>query len=202
MTTDVEICQKALALIGAEQIQSLNEQNNRAQICNLIYPTLKESTLSEHHWNFATKKKKLVQLAQEPPNEYDYQYELPNDLVAGPIKVNTHKSSKSSTQSWEKVNNNIMTDRENIYIDYIANVDESIFPAYFVRFLYHALAAELAKSITDQTSTAQFYKQKAFGSPSDNNQGGLLGKAKLIDSQNQATQVIDDNPLHDVRFNS
>jgi hypothetical protein len=199
-SSDVEICQKALALLGSEQIQSLEEENDRAQICNLIYPELKQSALSETHWNFATEKAQLAQLSGEPVSEYDYEYNLPSDMVSGPHKVLTDNDAQSPIQSWEIVGGNLMTDYDEIYIDYTADVDETRMPPYFVRFLYTALAAELAKSITDQTTTAQFYKQKAYGTASDNESGGLLGKAKLIDSSTQATQVIDDNPIHDARF--
>jgi hypothetical protein len=197
---EVEICQRALSLLGAEQIQSLDEENDRSKTCNLIYPELKRSALSETHWNFATKKRELARMNDEPPSEYRYQFSLPSDMVTGPTKVLPGPDMKNPIQDWEIANDKLMTDRDEIYIDYVANVDETRFPSYFTRFLYHALASELAKAITDQTTTAQFYQQKAYGSPSDNGQGGLLGKAKLLDSQRQATQSFDDNPIHDARF--
>lgn len=199
--TDVEICQKALALLGAEQIQSLDESNDRAQTCSIIYPDVKRSALAETHWNFATNKRELSRFSDSPPSEYDYQYSLPNDMVAGPTKVLDGENSSTPIQSWEIANNRLMTNRKTIYIDYVADVDEQRFPSYFTRFLYHALAAELAVNITDQVNMSQKLEQKAYGSPSDNQQGGLLGKAKLLDSQNQSTQAFDDNPLGDARHN-
>lgn len=200
--TDVKICQKALTLLGAEQIQSLNEENDRSKTCNLLYPEIKKDALSQNTWNFATAKRELNKLAQDPINEYDNQFDLPNDMVLGPIKVFSNKQSRNPTQRWKIANNKLMTNKDEIYMDYVANVDEHRFPSYFTKFLYHALAAELAKNITDQTTTAQFYYQMAYGSPNDNKNGGLLGKAKLLDSQTQTTQVIDDNPINDARWSS
>jgi len=198
-TNEVQICQKALSLLGADPIQSLDEESDRSKTCNLIYPDLKESSLAETHWNFATKKRELNRLDDPPPSEYEYQYDLPNDMVTGPTKVFDCENAKDPIQKWEIANNVLMTNRKTIFIDYVANVPENRFPAYFTRFLYNALAAEIARAITDQTEMAQFYKQRAYGTPSDNGNGGLLGKAMLLDSQRQSTQAFDDNPIGDAR---
>ncbi len=197
--TDVEICQKALLLLGAEPIQSLNDQNFRSQLCSSIYPELKKSALSETHWNFATKKRQLSQLASDPNSEWDHQYNLPSDMVTGPHSVFVDSDSTRPIQEWEIVGGKLMTNHEKIWIDYTQEVDETEFPPYFVEFIKYALAAQLAKPITDQTTTAQFFEEKAYGPASDNTNGGLLGKARKIDSQNQSTQSISDFPLTDVR---
>lgn len=198
--TDVEICQKALALIGANTIQSLDDGSDLAQLCSTLYEDLKQSALAEHHWNFATKKRELAQDSNSPPTEWDHQYTLPSDLIRGPTKVFADDNSQQPIQDWKKVNNKIMTDNDTIYIDYVADVDETKFPPHFVRFLYHALASELAITVTDQVNMAELYERKAYGLPSDAQEGGLLQKARHIDSLTQSTQTIDDNPIDDARF--
>jgi len=195
----VEVCQKALNLLGAKGIQSFDEDTELASICSSIYPELKESALAETHWNFATNKRQLGQETGEPVSEWDHKYSLPSDLLLGPHRVLTGPDTKVPSQDWEIVGDKLMTDHEDIYIDYTTDVNENDFPPYFTRFLYTAVASEIAVAVTDQTNTAQFYHNKAYGTPNDNQEGGLLGKAKRKDSQTQATQTLEDFPLTDVR---
>lgn len=200
MTTKVEICRKSLMILGAKPIQSLEEDNSKARLCSEFYPDKKRTALSETHWNFATKKRQLNQLTEEPKTEWDYQYQMPSNKVAGPHSVFFDKNSDTTLQNYEVVNGKLMANRDTIYIDYTFDADENRFPPYFVDFLTYALAAELAKPITDQTTEAQRLYQIAYGSESDNEEGGKLGKAKRRDSQGQATQVIQDDPLTEARF--
>lgn len=200
MTTKVEICRKSLMLLGAEPIQSLDEENDKARLCSEFYPDKKRTALSETHWNFATTKRQLNQLSKDPKSEWDHQYQMPSDRVAGPHSVFYDNDSDDPLQDYEVVDGKLMTDYDSIYIDYTYEVDENRFPPYFVDFLTYALAAELAKPITDQTTEAQRLYQIAYGSESDNEEGGKLGKAKRRDSQGQATQVIQDDPLTEARF--
>lgn len=191
MATDVEIAQRALSLIGAKQIQSFDEDNDRAQICKNSYEVVKEYALSLTHWNFATDKARLPQIQDEPQTRWDYQYELPNDMIAGPIKVYNHEDTSQTTTGWEKVNNKLMSNYDTIYIDYIKNVSAQRFPPYFVRYIVNALAADIAKPITDQTSTAQFYEDKAQK---------FKQQAMVVDSQNQSSKGDFDTPFTDRRF--
>lgn len=189
-------------LLGAEPIQSLEEENDKARLCAEFYPDKKRASLSETHWNFATKKRELNKLTEEPKSEWQYQYQIPSDRIAGPHSVFYDEHSKNALQKFEIVNDKLMTDYDSIFIDYTYEVDENRFPPYFVDFLTYALAAELAKPITDQTTEAQRLYQIAYGSESDNEEGGKLGKAKRRDSQGQATQVIQDDPLTEARFST
>lgn len=199
-TSDVEICNRALTLLGSGQIQSLDDGSDLARTCKTIYSELKRASLAETHWNFATQKRQLAQETDTPITEWEHQYTLPADLVRGPETLYSSSGSEVPEQRWEKVAGKVLTDFNEVYIDYVAEVDEVEFPPYFVEFLSHAVASEIAKNVTDQTTTAQFYDQKAYGPPSSNRNGGLLGKAMRIDSQTTPTQVINDNPLDDVRF--
>lgn len=199
--TDVEICSKSLQLLGAQPIQSLDDESDRAQFCSSFYPELKEQCLSEHDWNFATTIRELNQLATDPDTEWDHRFELPSDLLLGPHSVFDDKNAKHPIQEWETINGRLHTDRGTIFIHYTQDVNENEFPPYFVQFIKYALAAELAKPVTDQTTTAEQMWQRAYGPPSDNQEGGLLGKAKRLDSQGQTSKVIQDDPITEARFN-
>lgn len=59
-TSDVAICNLALAKVGGESITSLSDSNKRANLCNIIYPAARDRLLLAHRWNFAIKRKQLA----------------------------------------------------------------------------------------------------------------------------------------------
>ena len=68
----------------------------------------------------------------------------------------------------------VVTDLDTVYIDYQTSVDESKMPNYFVQLLRTAFAAEIAITITDQATKADYFRGLAFGTPSENGRGGLF----------------------------
>jgi len=54
--SDVIICNKALLELGEEPITLLTDTNKRAEKCNLIYASVRDSLLSSHPWKFALKR--------------------------------------------------------------------------------------------------------------------------------------------------
>lgn len=55
-TSDVEICNSALAKLGAESITSLSDTTRRAVLCNRQYDKIRKKMLRMHPWNFAIKR--------------------------------------------------------------------------------------------------------------------------------------------------
>ena len=94
----------------------------------------------------------------------------------------------------------LFTNLETVYIDYQASVPEYKMPSYFVKLLQLATAAELAIPITDQGSKADYFRAQAFGSPGENGRGGEMRKAMNIDGRGQATKIIEDFSLIQVRY--
>ncbi len=54
--SDVIICSKALQEIGEEPIDALTDNNKRAEKCNLIYASVRDSLISMHPWKFALRR--------------------------------------------------------------------------------------------------------------------------------------------------
>ena len=52
-TSDVEIVNNALYLIGAKPIASFTEGTDRANLYNSVYPITRDATLRVHPWRFA-----------------------------------------------------------------------------------------------------------------------------------------------------
>lgn len=75
-TTDVDICNKALALVRANEIGSLDEASVQANKCRFLYPEARDHVLSMAPWPFC---KAIIAgaLLTETPAEWKYAYALP-----------------------------------------------------------------------------------------------------------------------------
>ena len=80
-TSEVDICNSALAKLGVEPITSFLDNTKRGRLCALQYPKIRTKILRMHPWNFATKQVQLTPLVAPPLFEYSYQYNLPADFI-------------------------------------------------------------------------------------------------------------------------
>jgi hypothetical protein len=94
----------------------------------------------------------------------------------------------------------LLTDYEEVWVDYQYSVPEFSMPIYFVQFLKYAMAWHLALPITDQTEKAQYWQSVAVGSPAENGRGGAFRTAMNIDGAGQPTNAINDFSLIAVRY--
>ena len=75
------VCSDALLLLGAKPISSFNEGTDAANVCDRIYPTLRDSTMQAYPWSFTFKKVQLARTINTPVNQYRYEYQLPSDRL-------------------------------------------------------------------------------------------------------------------------
>jgi len=80
-TSEVDICNSALAKLGVEPITSFLDNTKRGRLCALQYPKIRTKILRMHPWNFAAKQVQLTPLVTPPLFEYSYQYNLPADFI-------------------------------------------------------------------------------------------------------------------------
>jgi hypothetical protein len=199
--TDVEICSRALNRLGSKGIQSFTEGTDLAISCSTTYPSVLEAELSVYPWRFAMKKAQLSRHADTPANEWKYAYQLPTDRIGPPFALfNSTSSGAIPKHRFEIFSDKIFTNEETVVIDYPFKPTESAFPAYFVEFMVLAMASFLAIPVTDKTTTADFYRGLAYGTPSENGNGGQLARARRADSAQQPPQRIENFDLVDARF--
>lgn len=199
--TDVSICSDALVLLGASPISSFTEGTDAALVCQRLYPDIRDSLLSTYVWSWSLTKTQLSRLSTAPTNEWQYAYQLPGDMLSGVIAVfeTNGTTERPRRYGWEIYGDELYTNMETVYIDYQQTVVESKMPNYFVRLLRTALASELAIVITDQASKSEFFRNDAYGNPGENGRGGMMRAAMNIDGRGQATQIIEDYSLIEVR---
>jgi hypothetical protein len=199
--TSLSICSDALIMLGAAPISSFTEGTDAAQACDKLYPDLRDSLLSEYQWSWSVQKAQLARLASAPINEWKYAYQLPGDMLSGVIALfeSNGISDRPLSYGWEIYGDEVYTNLETVYIDYQATVNESKMPPYFVELLSYGLAAKLGFVITDQVSKTEYFRNIAYGAPSDSGRGGKMRQAMNIDSRGKLPQVIEDYSLINVR---
>ena len=92
-----------------------------------------------------------------------------------------------------------MTDETTIIVDYISRPLEAMMPAYFVKLLVYQVAWHLAEPVTDQVTKAEFWREIALGTSSDNGRGGFFRQAANIDAQGSPPATFETFDLIDVR---
>jgi hypothetical protein len=92
MSSDVDICNSALAVLGDEaSVASINPPDGSAQAshCARFYPLARDALLEMHNWGFATTRAPLALLATNPSTDpyntalssWAYAYAVPSDAI-------------------------------------------------------------------------------------------------------------------------
>jgi hypothetical protein len=152
-------------------------------------------------WSFAYKKVRLARLITTPVSEWRYEYQLPGDRLGNPRALfETAQSYARPVKEWEIIGDKLMTNYEDVYIDYPYQTPEFAMPQYFVQLLKYMMAWHMAYPVTEQETKTGYWQGVAIGSPSENGRGGYFRQAMNIDAQGQPPQVIEDYSLVAVRY--
>lgn len=199
--TGISICSDALIMLGAKAISSFNDGTDESNVCDRLYPDIRDSALSMYPWSFATKKIKLARLVTAPGSVWQYAYQLPGDKLANPSAVYETASVGSPVRKdWEIQGDQLLTNLQSVFIDYKYSVPEAQMPTYFVQLLKYMVAWHIAEPITEQNSKAVYWQGVAVGSPAENGRGGFFRTAAQIDGQGNPSRAFTDFTLVDARF--
>jgi hypothetical protein len=154
--TKVDICNKALTLLGAAPITSIDDDTATARSLNRVYDISLESILHEAKWNFATKRDLLseveVTLDWYDPGE-SFVYSKPSDAV--------WIYEANSNASWRIEGDYIISDTSGLGVRYIyLNEDPSTYPATFADAFIDKLASEIAFYVLNSPQKAEAMLQK------------------------------------------
>lgn len=185
--TKVDICARALIMIGAQPISSFDDGSTEALVASNIYENITQSILCRHRWRFATEQQQLSLLASAPTGRYEYAYQLPSspDL----LQLNTITVADvpiEYSRYGDKIFVNGYDSQSALIADYIFRQDESEFPAYFKLGLEYTLASIFAGSVArDAAMIKQF---------SD------LAERQILIAKNTDSQEVTNKKLSTKRF--
>ncbi len=185
-STDVEIANQALLMLGQKVIQDLAEDTPEALAVRTYYEDARDHTLRDIKPSFAVKRSADLALSANDPPEFgfDHAHALPIDNLLV-ITINLNGGSSSSLGSdlgeqqfreWRVEGQDILSDRANIKILYIhTDVDiESLMDSSYVKALAAYLAAEMSYTLTE--STTKFETMMALYDLRKNDAGTTYGQ--------------------------
>ena len=177
--TDIEVCSRALILIGAEPITSFDDQTNEALVASNIYEDIARSSLTNTRWRFATNQVVLNRLSEAPTGRFDSAYQLPSGILMlhaitvldFPISYDTYGSKAYC--------NSAVSDQ--LVADFTYRADEIDWPSYFTLAVEFELASIFAVSIARDPTLGNAMNQRA--------QMAMM-KARTTDAQQQTTRKL------------
>ena len=190
-TTKIDICARALIMIGAQPISSFSDGSTEALVASNIYDDVLEASLTRHRWRFATTQQQLSLLTSTPTGRYDYAYQVPTSpavLQIITLTVNDYVIPYSRYQNYIYLNG--YGANNEVIMDYIYKVDEQYFPPHFRLALEYELAALFAGSVARDNGLIEQFKtlsERQF----------LI--ARNIDSTETTSKVLDTNRFINAR---
>ena len=152
MSSVVDICNKALSILGQKGIVSLDDNSPEAYACRTHWGPLRDEVLRKHPWNCVTKRASLNLLLEVPPFEFSYCHQLPADCL--------WVQSTDPYDYFVIEGRKLLCNSKQISIRYVHTTDDSTkFDSQLSAALSFLLASELCYNITKSTSlTESLYK--------------------------------------------
>jgi hypothetical protein len=160
--TNIDICARALVMIGASPISSFSDGSTEALVASNVYEDITQSSLTRHRWKFATNQKQLSLLSTAPEGRYDYAYQLPSS--PGVLQINTltvNDNVVPYTRYKDMIYINSYGSNNQLILDYIYRVGEDYFPPHFRLALIYDLASIFAGAIARDASMISVFKNLA-----------------------------------------
>ena len=165
MSSETDVVNVALRLIGAKTIVSLTDGSDNASVVEDIYTETRDDLLSSHPWNFAIKRVQLARISTAPAFEFDYAYALPSDWLR---TVSVHDNDaghgtvlyRSEQVTGQKA---LVSSSDSVYLRYVSMVtDTNLMPPDFRRALALSLARDLSIPLaSSNTMYEQFTRESA-----------------------------------------
>lgn len=175
----IDICARALILIGADPITSFDDGTTEALVSVNMYEDVARAALVNSRWRFSTNQAVLNLLSAAPTGRYDRAYQLPNDVLM--LHAITVQDLPIEYQIYgSKVYAD--TDPADVVVaDYTYRAEEETWPSYFTLAVEYALAVVFATSIARDSSLASMMKTQATEA---------MAKARSLDSQQQTARKL------------
>lgn len=192
-STDIEVAQKAMVLIGLEPLTAFTDNTDEALVANTIFEDVVEDCLGQHSWNFATGQKVLARLTNVPVDRWDAAYALPTNPDVVQVQTVTIDDVPQAYDIYERyvyINADVT---EEVVLNYVFRPETQYWPPTFTMWVIYRLASVFALSVTRKGDIAQSYTQLAEQQ---------FRRAKARDSQQVTTQNLRLSRFHRARLGS
>ena len=166
--TAIDICSKALLMVGANAIQSFSDGSKESGLCSSLYEITKDTLLTNRLWSFSIEQLNLARLNETPLRDWKYVYALPTQI----LRVRKVAGSKT----FDIMGNKLYSNNPQVSIDCQKTVDVDEMPPYFQTALISELASKLSISLSGNENKFKLFTQLA--------QRDLIN-ARLADAQSK-----------------
>lgn len=186
--TDIDICARALILIGASPITSFDDGTTESTVAANLYEDTVRDMLSRHRWRFASGQAQLSRLVDAPDARWDAAYQLPADLlILHSVTVTDDQIAYDRYQ--DKIYCNA-TSEDVVFADYTFQANEDLWPPHFVTAVQYQLASIFAYSVAAQEGLSDMFEKRCMRQ---------LMISRTIDSQSQTTRRLNVQRFNQVR---
>ena len=153
-TSLTEIFNNALQGLKADRIMSGSDDTETADMCEQVWPSVRDAVLRSHPWNCALKLAQLQSSATSPAWKWDYAYPLPIDCLR---VVEIVGADEEAIEVWETVGDEVLcNEAAPVYISYVfRETDPTKYDALLCKAFEAALMAELAYPLTASVTARQ-----------------------------------------------
>lgn len=178
-SSPVDVCSRALILIGADPISSFDDGNNEALVSSNMYEDVARASLVNTRWRFATNQIVLNRLTEAPTGRFDAAYQLPTGwLMTHVVTVNDFPIEYQTYGDKLFCNEDASA---SLVLDFTYRANEQDWPSYFTLAVEYELASVFALSLARDQSLATLMSQQA---------ASTMMKARNLDSQQQTTRKL------------
>ena len=181
-TTNIDICARALVMIGASPISSFDDGTTEATVASNTYEDTVRADLSMMRWRFASGQSQLSRLTDTPAGRFDAAYQLPSDLLS--LHTVTINDNILSYDRYEDMVYCNAASGDVLIADYTYRADESSWPPYLILLAQYHMAATFAASVARSGDMQNLFLQQYVSQ---------MRLAKNLDSQEQTARKIPTN---------
>ena len=201
MTDKATIINMALTDLGPGPIFSTDDDSDLARKIELCWTRTVDQIFGMHDWSFARRTARLIQLAEQPQNGWQYGYELPGDRLGAPKKYTAAFDSTNPIRNFSVAAGVMYCNDAQVWATYWTALDPDSWDPPFRSAFVIALSGYLAVPMIANEDTRDRKLAEAFGTPSKEGTGGLIGRLLAQDKAAQPVgePLMKEDPLTRVR---
>lgn len=194
--TKLSMLSAALVMCGEKPMNSLTDPRYGAAVGAAVFDMVYENELQSNRWRFACKKAQLARVNVTPPNEWQYCFQLPTDMLlpVGFFGIGPDRSYEIySNVIYTNVTSNpgpVNSSAPVLTFDYLFKPDPATVPSYFSLLVTYALAKDMIKPVTESDTAASAMQTKYQIQRS---------RAMFADAQGRPNRQLQHNPFVQVR---
>lgn len=204
LLTDLDIVNAACAVYGDDPLQSLGEETPGGRAVQLLYEDVISFNLGIYLFSFAKQIRQLSLVDDANPlSGFANVFDLPAERLGQPIYVTDDVTDPDRRFSrYVLIGSTVHANANPLFAQIRFRPHVRDWSPTFKSATITALASKLARSRADATTEADKLHVAAYGNPSDQFMGGMMGAAIKADSFSTPPRrtAWGDNPLERARY--